>query len=156
MRVSGRRPASLRVWTIGALLLSAATFAACGESAQEKATAQVCSSRSTISKEVQKLQGLTLSSSAADEAKKSLETISDELKKMRDSQSDLAPARKEQVEAATDRFGADLKAIGREVAVSLPSGNVEAALAAAAPKLKASSERLAADYRQALGPISCT
>jgi biopolymer transport protein ExbB/TolQ len=155
MRVSGRRPAIGGVWTVGALLLSAATFAACGESAQDKAKAQVCSSRTTISKEVQKLQGLTLSSSAADEAKKSLGTISDELKKMRDSQSDLAPARKEQVEAATTRFGAELTAIGREVAVSLPSGNVEPAAAAAKPKLKASSERLAADYRQALGPISC-
>ena len=155
MRVSGLRPASRVVWTVGAVLLSAATLAACGESAQEKATAQVCSSRSAISKEVQKLQGLTPSSSAADEAKKSLGTISDELKKMRDSQSDLAPARKEQVEAATSRFGADLKAIGVEVAASLPSGNVEAAVGAAKPKLKASSERLAADYRQALGPISC-
>jgi hypothetical protein len=99
---------------------------------------------------------LTPSSSAADEAKKSLETISDELKKIRDAQSDLAPARKEQVEAATSRFGADLKAIGLEVAASLPSGNTEAAVAAATPKLKASSEKLAADYRQALGPISCT
>ena len=156
MHVSDGRLASRGVWTVGALLLSAALLAACGESAQEKATAQVCSSRSTISKEVQKLQGLTPSSSAADEAKKSLETISDELKKIRDAQSDLAPARKEQVEAATSTFGADLKAIGLEVAASLPSANTEAAVAAATPKLKASSEKLGADYRQALGPISCT
>jgi hypothetical protein len=82
--------------------------------------------------------------------------MSDELKKIRDAQSDLAPARKEQVEAATSTFGADLKAIGLEVAASLPSGNTEAAVAAATPKLKASSEKLGADYQQALGPISCT
>ena len=155
MRVRGGRLGGGGVLAVGAVLVSAATFVACGESAQEKAKAQVCSSRSTINKEVQKLQGLTPSSSATDEAKKSLETISDELKKIRDAQSDLAPARKEQVEAATSRFGADLKAIGVEVAASLPSGTSEAALAAAKPKLKASSEKLAADYRQALGPISC-
>lgn len=156
MHVSRGRLASRGFWSVGALLLSAALFAGCGESAQEKATAQVCSSRNTISKEVQKLQGLTPSSSAADEAKKSLETISDELKKIRDAQSDLASPRKEQVEAATSTFGADLKTIGLEVAASLPSGNTEAAVAAATPKLKASAEKLGADYRQALGPISCT
>ena len=156
MRLIGERPSRGKIWTAGALLLSAATIAACGESAQEKATAQVCSSRATISSEAQKLNGLTPSASTTEEAKKSIETITAELKKIREAQPDLEPVRKEQVEAATNTFGADVKAIGLEVAASLPSGGSEAAVAAATPKLKASAERLAADYRQALGPISCS
>jgi hypothetical protein len=137
------------------VLLCTAAFAGCGESAQDKAKAEVCSARSTISKEVQKLQGLTLSSSTAEEAKKSVETISGQLKKIVDAQPNLSAPRKEQVEAATKTFGQDLKSVGLEVAAALPSGNSEAALAAAKTKLKASAERLAADYQQALGPISC-
>jgi hypothetical protein len=139
----------------GALLVGAVSFAACGESAQDKAKAEVCSARSTIAKEVQKLQGLTVSSSAVDEAKSSVESISNQLKKITDAQPKLAEPRKEQVEAATSKFGEDLKAVTAEVAASLITGTSEAALAAAKPKLKASAEKLAADYKQALGPISC-
>jgi hypothetical protein len=65
-----------------ALLLGALALAACGESAQDKAHAQVCDARKAISEQVTKLQGLTLSSSTVDEAKSGLESIGTELKKM--------------------------------------------------------------------------
>jgi Tfp pilus assembly protein PilP len=137
------------------LLLSALGLVACGESAQEKAHAQVCDARKAISQQVTKLQGLTLSSSSVDEAKSGVESIGTELKKIRDAQPDLAPDRKQEVETATSRFGEELKAVGVQVASSLTSGTSESAIAAAKPKLKAAAEALASDYRQALGPISC-
>lgn len=138
-----------------ALLLAALALAACGESAQDKAHAQVCEARKAISEQVTKLQGLTLSSSTVDEAKSGLESIRTELKKMRDAQPDLASNRKQEVETATNTFGEELKAVGVQVASSLTSGTTEAAIATAKPKLKAAAETLASDYRQALGPISC-
>lgn len=138
-----------------ALLLGALALAACGESAQDKAHAQVCDARKAISEQVTKLQGLTLTSSTVDEAKSGLESIRAELKKIKDAQPDLAPNRKEEVETATNRFGEELKAVSVQVASSLASGTSEAAIATAKPKLKAAAETLASDYRQALGPISC-
>ena len=102
-----------------------------------------------------KLQGITLSSSTVDEAKSGLESIGDELSKIREAQPDLAPARKEQVEVATSKFGEGLKAFGLPLASALTSGSGEAALEAAKPKLKAAVETVESEYRQALGPINC-
>ena len=139
----------------GALLLSAVALAACGESSQDKARAEVCAARNAISEQVKKLQGMTLSSSTVDEAKRGLESIGDELRKIRDAQPDLTPARKQEVEAATSKFGEQLKAVGLQVASGLAAGTAEAALASAKPKLESALERLASDYRHALGPINC-
>ena len=145
-----------KVSVLGALLLSVVTFAACGESAQDKAKADVCAARGEISKEVTKLQGLTLSSNALAEVKSSLEVIHKELTKIKDAQPDLEPARKEQVEAATKSFETELKTIASEVGSSLPSGNLESALTAAGPKIRPALSKLAGDYRQALGTINCS
>jgi len=138
-----------------ALLLSAIALAGCGESSQEKARSEVCSARSAISAEVNKLQSLTLSSSTVDEVKSGLEKIGDELTKIKDAQSDLAPERKEQVEKATSEFGDEVATLAVQVAADLAGGTGEAALDAAKPKLKSAVETLASDYRKSLGPISC-
>jgi len=145
-----------RASVFGALLLSVATFAACGESAQDKAKADVCSARSEISKQITKLQGLTISANVVDEAKGSLEAIGKELKKIKDAQGDLAPARKEQVEPATKTFETELKTITSEVVSTVSSGSVESALTGAGPKIKSALSKLAGAYTQALAPISCS
>lgn len=151
--MSFRAPA--RGVAIGAALLSVSLLAGCGESAQEKAKAEVCSARAEISKEVTKLQGLTLSSSTLNEAKASFEAIGKQLTKIKDAQPNLEPARKEQVKSATETFKSELASIASGVASGLPSGNLESALKAAEPKIKSALSTLAADYHQALGPISC-
>jgi len=138
-----------------ALLLGALTLAACGESSQDKALADVCAARKAISEEVTKLQGTTVSSSTVDQAKRGLESIGDELRKIREAQPDLAPARREAVQAATSRFGDELKAVGVQVASGLSSGTGEAAFETAKPKLESALHALASDYRQALGPVNC-
>ena len=139
-----------------AVLLSAVTLAACGESSQDKAKADVCAARNEISKQITKLQGLTLSSNAVNEAKKSFEVIGQELGKIKDAQEDLEPARKEQVEAATKKFEGQLKTISSEVTSGLSPGNLQAALTAAEPKVKSALNTLASGYRQALAPINCS
>ena len=65
-------------------------------------------------------------------------------------------ARRQQVQAATHTFETELTAIAGELLSSLGSGNVEAELRNAQPQLKAALNKLAADYKQALAPISCS
>jgi len=140
---------------LGALLLSSLALTACGESAQEKATAQVCKARTEISKRITKLQGLTISSNTLTEAKASFEAIEKDLTEIKNAQPNLEPARKEQVQSATESFETQLSMITAGVVASLGSGNIEAELKNAGPQLKSALSKLAADYREALGPISC-
>jgi Tfp pilus assembly protein PilP len=140
----------------GAVLISVCALAACGESAQDKAKADVCAARTEISKQITKLQGLTLSSSAVNEAKSSVELIGKELKKMKDAQPNLDSARKQQVGAATKTFEDEFKKIASEVTSTVSSGSLSSSLAAAGPKLKSAVTALASSYRQALAPINCS
>jgi hypothetical protein len=138
------------------LALFATVLAGCGESAQEKASAEVCAARKEISNQVTKLKGLTLSSNTVNEAKASFEEIRKQLTKIKDAQPKLEPKRKEQVESATNTFTSELSSIASGVASSLPSSNLESALKTAQPKIKAAVDTLASDYRSALGPINCS
>ena len=140
---------------LGVLLLSVA-LVACGESSQDKAKAEVCDARAEISKQINKLQGLTPSSNAITEAKSGFEVIGRELKKIKDAQPDLASARKEQVEPAMKTFESELGTIASSVLAGISSGGVESALKAQAPKLKSALSALANSYKQALAPINCS
>jgi hypothetical protein len=151
--MSGNRS---RAVTLAALALSVAVLAACGESEAEKAKAEVCAARKVISNEIKKLQGLTISTSAIDEAKTGFETIGKELKKIKNAQPKLEGSRKEEVQAATKSFESSLSSIASSVTSNLSSGSIESALVSAGPKLKTAVNTLASDYAQALGPISCS
>jgi len=144
-----------RTFAVAALGLSVTGLTACGESAEEKASKQVCSARNNISEEITKLQGLTISTNTLNEAKAGFETISNDLKKIKEAQPNLAPARKEQIETATKTFQSQLSTMAAGLASSLGSGSLSSALANAEPQLKAALTQLATDYKQALAPISC-
>ncbi len=131
------------------LLVSAVVLASCGESAQEKAKAQVCEARADISKQVKTLSELTLSTNALTEAKTGVEAIGKDLTKIKDAQPDLEPARKEQVKAATHTFEAQVSSILSEL-VSKPS------LSKLETQLKSSLTQLAASYEKALAPLNCS
>jgi hypothetical protein len=127
----------------------ALVLASCGESSQEKAKAQVCEARSDISKQVKTLRELTLSVSAPTEAKTGLEAIVKDLTKIKDAQPNLDPARKEQVQAATHTFEAQVSSILSEL-VSKPS------LSKLETQLKSSLTQLASSYEKALAPLNCS
>jgi Tfp pilus assembly protein PilP len=141
-----------KVLAVAALFFAATALGACGESAQDKAKSEVCDAREEISKQITKLQGLTLSSNTVTEAKASFESIGKALKKAKNAQSDLAPARREQVESATKTLQQDLSGLGSELASNLTAASVEAGLS----KLKAAVGAFAADFKQAMGPINCS
>jgi hypothetical protein len=151
--VTFRAPA--RASLAGAALLSAMALAACGESREEKAKAEVCAARKEIANQITALQGLTISANVVNEAKAHVETIGKELTKIKNAQPKLEGTRKEQVETASKTFEGELSSIAASVQSSVPSGNLESALKSAGPKIKSALETLASDYRQALGPISC-
>ena len=99
--------------TLALIVVSCGAFAlsACGESKEDKAKKQVCSARSDISKQIDSLKTLTISTSTPDDVKSALNTIKSDLSKIKDAQPDLAPDRKQQVQTATHTFGSQLQQI---------------------------------------------
>jgi hypothetical protein len=85
-----------------------------------------------------------------------VEAIGDQLKKIKNAESDLEPERKEKVQAASKSFETQLKAIASGFDASVASGTPEAALKAAAPQLKSALSSLAGAYSQALSPVNCS
>jgi len=132
-----------------ASLLSVLALASCGESSEEKAKAQVCEARSDISKQVKALSELTLSLDVLTEAKTGVEAIGKDLTTIKDAQPDLEPARKEQVQAATRTFEAQINSILAEL-TSKPS------LSKLETQLKSSLAQLASSYEKALAPLNCS
>ena len=132
-----------------AVLFSVLALAACGQSSQEKATAQVCEARADISKQISTLSTLTLSTSSVTQAKTSLEAIAADLKKIKGAQANLDPTRKAQVEAATNTFETQLSSIVSSFTSSLSLTN-------AATQVKAAVTQLTTSYKQTLAPISCS
>lgn len=137
-----------RLVALAASVVIATALIACGESAEAKAKKQVCSARNDISKQVSMLAGLTLTPSAAGTAKSSFEAIEKDLSQIKSAQPKLEPARRKQVEAATETFLGQLDSITSNLASHLSTGN-------AASQFKSALTQLASAYRLSLAPISC-
>jgi hypothetical protein len=134
---------------IVASLLGVLALVGCGESSQEKAKAQVCSAKSDISKQVTMLSELTISTNILTQAKDGLEAIGSDLTKIKEAQPNLEPARKQQVEAATHTFEAQV--------TSIISGFVtNPSLSNAEKQLKSSLTQYAKSFEKVLVPINCS
>jgi Tfp pilus assembly protein PilP len=133
------------------LLLAAAAvgLTACGQSSQDKAKSQVCDARSDISKNVNELKGLTLTTATVDGVKQNVKAIQDDLGKIKDAQGNLNADRKKQVQAANEAFTQQVKSIASSVGQSL-------SLTDAGTQLKTAASQLATSYQQTLGKIDCS
>jgi hypothetical protein len=146
-----------RLLAVPLILVTPLALAACGESSQEKARKQVCAASSEISKQIAKLEALPINTSFPSEAVTSLEAIAKSLKEVKSAAPDLEPERKEEVEAGTKAFLTQIGTITASLAVTaIKSGNSEAALKAAEPKIKAAENQLTADYKQAFAALKCS
>jgi hypothetical protein len=146
-----------RLLAVPLVLAAPLGLAACGESSQEKASKQVCAASSEISKQVTTLEGLPINTSFPSAALTSLEAISKSLKEVKDAAPNLEPARKEEVEAGTRAFVTEIGTLTASLAVTaIKSGDTEAALKAAEPKIKAAESQLTADYKQAFAGLKCS
>ena len=135
------------VLVLSALVL-ALSFAACGQSDEEKAKANVCDARDDIQANVKELQNLTLGSVTADKVKSSLNAIKDDLEKIADSQGDLSDSQKQQVQKANEAFKSKVKALAGDVGRSV-------SIEDAAKQLESDFADLATTYKQSFAPIDC-
>jgi ABC-type glycerol-3-phosphate transport system substrate-binding protein len=135
--------------------ISALGLVACGESSSEKATKQVCSATSEISKQLKKLETLPINSSFPTEAMKSAEAIDKSIKKIEEAAPNLPTAQREEVDAANKAFEAEIATTTKSVASASKSSNLEAALKGAEPQVKASLSKLSSDYKKAFEALKC-
>lgn len=139
----------MRATVLVAGLLMAALAGACGSSEEDDAQAAVCSARDSISKEVEQLQSLTLTTATTSQVSESLQAISDDLTTIQKSREKLSDDRREEVDAANEEFAAQMTelagTIGRTVSAE-----------GAATEVEASLDKLATSYRDSFGQIDCS
>ena len=135
------------VLVLSALALSIA-FAACGQSDEEKAKADVCDARDDIQANVKELQSLTLGTVTADKVRSSLNAIKGDLEKIVDAQGDLSDSQKQQIQKANEAFKSKVKALAGDIGRSV-------SIEDAAKQLESDFAELATTYEQSLAPIDC-
>jgi len=127
-------------------------LAGCGESEQEKfekAKAEVCKSRSAIEKQVETLKALPLTVGSVTAAKTSLETIEQELKKIKEEAPKLKPETKTQVEKSTGEFTSEVTKIAETLGTTLTPSNV-------VKQVEAATKKLLNSYESTLKTLSCS
>lgn len=140
-----RRPCAL---ALAALVLLPVALSGCGESAQAKASKQVCAVRGDISKQIRTLNGLTLTASSATTAKTSFEAIGLDVSRIKGLEAKLDSAHRRTLEAATHDFVTRVGAIATALTSKLSPTN-------AAAQFKAALGQLAEAYNQTLASLTC-
>ena len=134
----------------GCLVVLAVVLAGCGgESKQETAQNSVCDAKAGIQKQVSELEGLTASTVTLDGVKSSLQTIGDDLTKLKDAQGDLSGDRKTEAEQAWQTFRTEVNGIRENLLTSLSAADAKQQLAS-------SFDALAASFRSAFAPVDCS
>jgi len=131
-------------------LLAALGLGACGgESKQDKAKSTVCDARADISKQVDQLKGLTISTVTVDGVQKNLKAINSDLSKIKDAQGDLSDSRRQQVQDATKTFTSQLQSIAGSIGKST-------SLADAKAQLTSALKQLGDAYKQSFARVDCS
>jgi hypothetical protein len=132
------------------LILTALLAAGCGgQSKADKAMAQVCSARDDITKQVDDLKNLTITTATTSQVSDGLSAIQNDLKKIGDARADLSEANREQVDKANQAFSSSVRTTFADVGKSVSVQD-------AATQLKAAFSDLADSYRNTFGTISCS
>ena len=130
------------------LLVALAAAAGCGESESDKAMADVCSARDDITKQVDQLKDLTITTATTTEVTDGLQAIRSDLTKIADATDKLSDERREQVQAANDDFG-------RAVRETLTSLGTTTSLEDASAQLKQAFDDLSKSYQDTFGDLDC-
>jgi hypothetical protein len=131
-----------------AILVSAGALAGCGESEEEKATAQVCTARDDIANQVKELEGLTITTATTSQVSDGLQAIRKDLTTISDARADLSDERRSEVEQANDAFVQTVRATAANVGKTT-------SIQDAATELEAALRQLATSYRGSFGQIDC-
>jgi uncharacterized protein YjbJ (UPF0337 family) len=130
-------------------VVAAVALGACGESKEDKAKKTVCDARADIGKQVDQLEGLTISTATADEVQQSVDAIKSDLSKIKDAQGDLSDERRQQVEAANKTFTSQVQS-------TLGSLGKSTSLSDAGSQLTSATQQLATAYQQSFARIDCS
>ena len=111
--------------------------------------AAVCSARNGIAKQVDQLKSLTLSTATTSQVTEGMQAIRDDLSTIRENREKLSDDRRDEVQAANDAFGGQVRelagTVGRTISID-----------GAKTKLESSMQQLAASYRTTFGQIDCS
>ena len=133
----------------GCIVVLAVVLAGCGDSKEETAQSNVCDAKAGIQKQVNELEGMTASTVTLDGVKSSLQSIGDDLTKLKNAQADLSGDRKDEAEKAWQTFRTEVKSIRENLLTSLSAEDAK-------QQLTSSFDTLAASFRTAFGPVDCT
>ena len=140
-----------------AVLLVPMGLAACGESSEEKATAQVCSSTKEIQAQLSKLSSLSLSSKAPEELKAAASVMQTEAGKIKESTENLPASSKAPVESAQAALKTQLVVLSKGlVSAAKSSQSPETVLKESEPAVKTAVAGLATSYKQAFDSLKCS
>lgn len=133
----------------GCALVALVAASGCGgDSASDEAMADVCTARDEISRNVDELAALTLTSATTTQISENLQAIRNEVRKIADVRSKLSEERREDVQAANQAFTSSIRetagAVGRTVSLGAARADAEAAL-----------DELKASYRSTFGALDC-
>jgi hypothetical protein len=117
-------------------------------SAQKAAAGQVCAARDSIQSQVQTLTSLSAGDATKANVTSSLTAVKTDLRKMKDAEPDLAPARKQQVPDAVTAFGTQLNAILGQTVAGLSKNDAQT-------QAKNAAASLTSAVKKSLQPISC-
>jgi Tfp pilus assembly protein PilP len=130
-------------------LLATVGLSACGESKQDKAKSTVCDARADISKQVDQLKVLTVSTVTLDGVQSSLKAINSDLSKIKDAQGDLSDSRRQQVQDATKTFTSQVQNIAGSIGKSTSLSDAKAQLTSAL-------QQLGDAYKQSFARVDCS
>ncbi|MGZ4279432.1 MAG: hypothetical protein ACXVFK_18335 [Solirubrobacteraceae bacterium] len=130
-------------------LVAVLALGACGQSKQDKAKNTVCDARADLSKQVDHLKSLTISTATTSDVQQSLKAIGDDLNKIKNAQGDLADQRRKEVQAANQAFTSQVQAVVSNVGKNLSLSNAQAQLTAAV-------QQLATAYQQTFAKVNCS
>ena len=131
-----------------AVLLALAVAACGGDSAEEKAQASVCDARDGISKQVESLQDLTLTTATTNQIRDSLTAIGDDLEKIKAAQADLSDERKSEIQDANEAFESGVTNIVSSLGTSTSLEDAKA-------QLDKALDQLATTYKETFATIDC-
>lgn len=135
--------------SVALVLVALLLIAGCGDSQEDQAMADVCAARDDITKQVDELKNLTVTTATTDAVSEGLQAIRDDLSTIGDATAQLSDERRDEVETANDEFAAAVRETLRSVGTSV-------SVADASSQVKTAFSDLESTYRSTFGQLDCT
>jgi len=127
----------------------AAVLAGCGgDSKADQAKTDVCNARADISKQVDTLKGLTISTATLNQVQDGLKAIGDDLTKIKNARGNLSEDRRNEVDDANKNFESQVRTTFSDLGKSTSATDAKT-------QLQQAFQSLASTYQQTYAKIDC-